>query len=173
MKKIIMTTFLLATITVLFATSLTFTADLGSAQDFIVKTNSYQFSADTRFRFADKYELKIPFTFTTTQGAQFYDAGLFLDYYPFKDYGLFFGLSLLQFGYVNGTVSLENKFYSLNEINIGWTFKFLKGLIVEPSILIRDPSGTFEDEYELIKGAFQCYRKFRFRLSTGWSFDFN
>lgn len=157
----------------LFASSLSVTADLGCAQDFIIKTNSYQFSADTRFRFADKYELKIPVSFSYTRDARFLDAGLFLDYYPFKNYGLFFGLSLVQFGYVNGTTDLNKTIFSLNEINVGWNFRFFDGLTVEPSISIRDPSGTFEDEYELIKGAFQCYRKFRIKLNAGWSFDFD
>lgn len=171
MKRLTILLFCLVLFLPVFAASLSVTADAGSVQDLIFKTNSYQFSAGTGFRFAEKYELKLPLTFSCTQGSQFFDAGLFLNYYPFKDYGLFFGLSLVQFGFANGDTELDKKFYSLNEINIGWTFKFFNHLIVEPSLAIRDPSGTFEDEYELIKGAFQCYRKFRVKLSAGWSFD--
>lgn len=171
MKKVtLVLVFLLALIPV-FSLSLGATLDVGSVQDFLFKTNSYQYSADIRAALTDKFEVRVPATFCVTRGTKLIDSGVFLVYHPWPDYGLFMGLSLIQFAYIRGNENLEKSLYGLNEITLGWTFKFFKGLIVEPSISIHDPSGTFEDEYSLLKGQFPCYRKYRIKLSAGWSFD--
>jgi len=163
--------FLVLSVGFAFADSITTTFDLGFTQDLIIRSKSYQFSTDVRYCFNDKYEVRLPVTMSFAQQAQLYDVGIFLDYYPWKNQGLFFGLSLVQFGLINGETSLEKNLFSLNEVNLGWTFNLVKGLVIEPSLSIRDPSGTYGDEYELIKGVFPCNRDFRFRISAGWRFN--
>lgn len=172
MKKTVVILILAVLSAGLFASSLSATADCGFIQDLLIRTNSYQFSADIRYSFAEKYELRLPLTLSVGEDAKFADAGIFLNYYPLKNKGLFMGLSLFQVAMALEAEGLDKTTYAMNEICIGWTFKIGKGLLIEPSVSIRDSTGTFEDEFELIKGILPCYRKFRPRLSVGWNFQF-
>lgn len=145
--------------------------DAGCVQDFLLKTDSFQMSANIGYSLNDKFELRLPFTVSMAPESQFFDVGIFLCYYPFDAYRFFMSLSLAQFGIVSGQTMLEKNFYGLNEVCLGYSFIFSKGLLLEPALVIRDPSGTFSEEYDMIRGSFPCNRTFRFRLNIGWSFD--
>lgn len=145
-----------------------FSADLASVQDIFLGQNSYQVSLDFRTMVSDEFQIRIPMALTMNQASFLFESGVALVYYPWHT-GPFMGLSVFQFGFSKGSGNLENVI-SLNEVTVGWSFEFGPGLFVEPSIVIRDPSGTFSDEYSRIKGEFPCYTTFRARLLFGWYF---
>ncbi len=142
--------------------------DFGTVQDPIFYKESFQVTGDFRFSLPDGFELRLPLGFTMNNSANLLEVGVMLAYYPW-DTGPFMGLSLFSVGFSNGSEVLEN-LINLNEVLVGWTFNLGYGLFLEPSLCIRDPSGTFSEEYSRIKGTFPCYTTFRFRLSFGWFF---
>ena len=153
----------------LFCSSkLGFALDFGTAQDPIFTPKSFQITGDFRFSLPDGFELRMPLGFTMNESANMLELGVMLAYYPWEK-GPFMGLSLFSVGFSNGNENLEN-LINLNEVLLGWTFNLGYGLILEPSLCIRDPSGTFSEEYSKLKGAFPCYTTFRFRLLFGWFF---
>jgi hypothetical protein len=170
MKRVVLCFLVLLVLTgTLFCSSkLGLSLDLGTAQDFILKKESFQATGDFRFSLPDGFELRLPLGFTKNGSSSLLEVGVMLNYYPWES-GPFMGLSLFAVGFSNGSEVLEN-LINLNEVLIGWTFKLGHGLLLEPSLCIRDPSGTFSEEYSRIKGTFPCYSTFRFRLSFGWFF---
>ena len=143
-----------------------FSADVASVQDIFLGHGSFQVGIDLRTMVSDEFQIRIPMAFTMNQASFLFESGVALVYYPWHT-GPFMGLSVFQFGFSSGSSNLENV-VSLNEVTIGWSFEFGPGLFIEPSIVIRDPSGTFSDEYSRIKGEFPCYTTFRCRLAFGW-----
>lgn len=145
-----------------------FSLDFGIVQDPIFNKGSFQIDGDFRFSLPDGFELRLPLGITINGSSNLMEVGVMLAYYPWET-GPFMGLSLFAVGFSNGSEVLEN-LINLNEVLVGWTFNLGHGLVLEPSLCIRDPSGTFSEEYSQIKGAFPCYKVFRFRLSFGWFF---
>lgn len=145
-----------------------FCADLASVQDIFLGQNSYQISLDFRTMVSDEFQIRIPLSATFIRTSLMLEGALMLVYYPWQT-GPFLGLSVFQMGFTCQCPDLEN-LVNLNEVQIGWTFEFGPGLFVEPSLVVRDPSGTFSDEYSRLKGAFPCYTTFRGKLSFGWYF---
>lgn len=143
-------------------------ADLASAQDILLGKGSYQISIDVRAMVSDEFQLRIPATLSMNKTSFLGEVGVMLVYYPWGK-GPFMGLSMFQVGLTRNCTDLDNV-VNLNEVVFGWSFGFGPGLFIEPSIVIRDPSGTFSDEYSKIKGSFPCYTTFRGRLAFGWYF---
>jgi len=144
--------------------------DCAASQDFVFSKGSFQLSGDFRVVAFDGFELRLPlgFSYSSIGGALMFEFGALLVYYPWEE-GPFMGLSLFQMG-ATGSTDLLERLVNLNEVIFGWTFDLGHGLFLEPGICIRDPSGTFSDEYSKIKGVFPCYGTFRFKLSFGWFF---
>lgn len=178
MKRVLLCFLLLFVLTeALFCTSkLGFALDFATAQDPIFTPKSFQITGDFRCSLPDGFQLRLPLGFTlnteasknSKDKANLLELGVMLAYYPWET-GPFMGLSLFSVGFSNGSETLENMI-NLNEVLLGWTFNLGYGLFIEPSLCIRDPSGTFSEEYSKIKGTFPCYSTFRFRLSFGWFF---
>lgn len=168
MKRVLICFLILILLTgALFGSSkLGFSADLAVAQDFLLNRGNFQVTGDLRLSLPEGFELRLPLGFTKSTASQLVEVGVLLSYYPWET-GPFMGLSLFAVGFTNGSEVLEN-LINLNEVLIGWTFNFGPGLFIEPSLCIRDPSGTFSEEYSQLKGVFPCYSTFRFRLSFGW-----
>jgi len=145
-----------------------FSADLASIQDIFLGDGSFQLSLDLRMMVSEEFQIRIPFAFTMNEASFLGESGIVLVYYPWAE-GPFMGLSVFQAGFSQGSDILDNM-VNLNEVLIGWSFEFGPGLFVEPCLVIRDPSGTFSDEYSSLKGAFPCYTTFRGRLNIGWYF---
>lgn len=145
-----------------------FSADLASAQDVFLGQGSYQVSVDLRTMVSDEFQIRIPLSSSFIGTSFMIEGGIMLVYYPWRT-GPFLALSVFQAGFTNGCGNLENM-VNLNEVQIGWTFEFGPGLFIEPGISVRDPSGTFSDEYSRLKGTFPCYTTFRGKLSFGWWF---
>ncbi len=170
MKRVLICFLLVFTLigTLYCSNKLGFSLDFGTVQDPIFYKESFQVTGDFRFSLPDGFELRLPLGFTMNNSANLLEVGVMLAYYPW-DTGPFMGLSLFSVGFSNGSEVLEN-LINLNEVLVGWTFNLGYGLFLEPSLCIRDPSGTFSEEYSRIKGTFPCYTTFRFRLSFGWFF---
>lgn len=170
MKRVLICFLLVFTLigTLYCSNKLGFSLDVGTVQDPIFYKESFQVTGDFRFSLPDGFELRLPLGFTMNNSANLLEVGVMLAYYPW-DTGPFMGLSLFSVGFSNGSEVLEN-LINLNEVLVGWTFNLGYGLFLEPSLCIRDPSGTFSEEYSRIKGTLPCYTTFRFRLSFGWFF---
>ena len=145
-----------------------FSADTASIQDIFLGKGSFQIGLDFRMMVSDEFQVRIPVAYTMNKTSFMIESGVCLVYYPWHT-GPFMGLSVFQFGFSHGTEELDNM-VSLNEVMLGWSFEFGPGLFVEPSLVIRDPSGTFSDEYSRLKGEYPCYTTFRGRLAFGWYF---
>ena len=143
-------------------------ADIASVQDIFLGKGSCQVSIDVRAMVSDEFQLRIPATFTFNRTSFLGEVGVMIVYYPWGG-GPFLGLSMFQIAMTYNCTDLDNV-VNLNEVIFGWSFEFGPGLFVEPAIVVRDPSGTFSDEYSKIKGTFPCYTTFRGRLSFGWYF---
>ena len=172
MKRILVSVvvlLLLATAAPAFCTGRAgFSADFASVQDIFLGKGSFQVDMDLRMMVSDEFQIRIPIAFTMNRTSFMIESGVSLVYYPWHT-GPFMGLSVFQFGFSHGSSNLENV-VSLNEVMLGWSFEFGPGLFIEPGIVIRDPSGTFSDEYSRLKGEFPCYTTFRGRLAFGWYF---
>jgi len=142
--------------------------DTACVQDIFLGKGSFQVGLDFRMMVSDEFQIRIPVAYTMNGTSFMIESGVSLVYYPWHS-GPFMGLSVFQFGFSHGCAGLENM-VSLNEVVLGWSFGFGPGLFVEPCLVIRDPSGTFSDEYSRLKGEFPCYTTFRGRLAFGWYF---
>lgn len=148
--------------------SIGFGLDAASAQDAAFGQGSVQLAGDLRATVSDEFQIRVPLALSMCDGSMLFEAGMQIVYYPwFK--GPFMSLSLFQLGFSSQCENLDN-IVNLNEVSIGWTFTFGPGIFVEPSLVVRDPSGTFSDEYSSLKGTFPCYTSFRGRLVVGWFF---
>lgn len=145
-----------------------FSADVAVLQDIFLGKGSFQLSFDLRAKVSDEFQLRIPLAVSVNKASFFGEVGIMLVYFPWEK-GPFMGLSMLQIGLTRNCPDLQN-LVNLNEVIFGWSFEFGPGLFVEPAISIRDPSGTFSDEYSLIKGTFPCYTTFRGKVGFGWYF---
>lgn len=145
-----------------------FGVDHASVQDVFFGQKSYQIAMDLRAMVSEEFQIRIPMAVSFVETSLMFEGGIVLVYYPWHT-GPFMALSVFQMGFTSQCDNLEN-LVNLNEVQIGWTFEFGPGLFIEPSLAVRDPSGTFSDEYSRLKGTFPCYTTFRGKLAFGWWF---
>lgn len=138
-------------------------------QDFARNKSAIQLNADTRFTFDTNYQIRVPLTVSIKQTGYFVDTGIYAVCYPYK--GLFFGVSVFETGFTLKNANSTKKTMVLNEIMAGWKFDIKNGWFVEPTLVIKDPTGTYSNEYAQLKGLFPCYRTYRLRVSVGKSFN--
>lgn len=148
------------------------TFDAGIVQDFIIRNSSYALQGDIRCSVTPNFEARLPLEFVYNSSSSMFSAGLSLAYYPFEKSGFFCTLSLISLGFIQPSSVTGQSNISLNELSFGYTQKFKKKFLIEGEIVIRDPSGTFGDEYDSLEEAFHCYKKFRVRLKAGYCFNF-
>ena len=144
--------------------------DAATVQDVFLGDSSWHVSLDLRCPVAEDFELRLPVSFTFNGKAVLTESGMQLVYRPWEG-GLFMGLSLVQLGFLAGDTVAGATCTGLNEVFAGYTFRLSDGLVIEPSVTVRDPSGTYVEEYSLLKGEFPCYSRFRIRLSVGYQMD--
>lgn len=131
-----------------------------------------QAEAVVRLHLDEEFSLRIPLSLTSDllyNEARLWETGLFLDYHPFGN-GAYLSVSLLQIGIFSGADKPEGGILYLNEVAFGYTWRIGKALYLEPRLSVRDPSGVFEDEYELVSRTFPDRSKFRFSVLFGWEF---
>lgn len=117
------------------------------------------------------FGIRIPFTLVSEKNKSsevLIDSGIFLDYLPWEK-GPFISVSLIQAAALTGKQVPENSWFFLNEVELGWEYRFLKdSWYIRPSLVIRDPAGVYETDYETIREYLPGYRKFRCSLVVGW-----
>ncbi|MFC2821187.1 MAG: hypothetical protein ACTTJW_04950 [Sphaerochaeta sp.] len=145
-----------------------FGADLASAQDIFLGKGSFHIAADIRMTVSEEFQIRIPLGFSINRTSQLWETGFDIVCYPWGA-GPFISLSLFRAGFSRNCENIDSM-VNLNEVSIGWTFEFGPELFVEPCLCVRDPSGTFTEEYSRIKGTFPCYTTFRGRIAFGWMF---
>jgi hypothetical protein len=134
--------------------------------------NCLQTRMDLGLRFSSGFGIRFPLTFisdTSISEVSMLGFGLFLDYRPLYD-GFFVSVSLLERGLFFGMDKPTEQNLYLNEVAFGYTWHLFSPLFLEPRILLRDPSGVFQSEYDSISGAFPDFSSVRFSISVGWDF---
>lgn len=135
-------------------------------------TKHIQARMDFTVGFSPEFGIRIPLTVCANQNRDavvLFDFGLFLDYHPWGE-GPFVSVSLVQIGILAGRDRPMDSVFFLNEVLLGWTWHVYKGLYLEPALVVRDPSGVFEDEYDAVRAQLPGMRPFRFSLTVGWDF---
>jgi len=143
-----------------------FYLDLSSAYDLVFDTG-FEFYADAKCNVFDNFALSFPLNLCYDDGAYLMTSGLNLVYYPWNE-GFFVSFTIFLFGFEINSNFLEDDLFSLNEITLGWNQKLSKHCRGEVQFDVRNPSKTFEEEYEEIRTIFPNYRDLRIRLLVGW-----
>jgi len=116
------------------------------------------------------FEMPLMLMIDRTSGNEMlFDLVLNLKYHPWEK-GPFVGVSLAQICMFVGTYRPTEKYHFLNEISFGYTWHFDKDMYIEPSVIFRDPSGSFNDSYSYLHGLVPGYRKFQIGVQFGWRF---
>ncbi|AEV30248.1 hypothetical protein SpiGrapes_2487 [Sphaerochaeta pleomorpha str. Grapes] len=173
MKKAIVTVLLVLILSCLYAekSAVPYVSLDGSSIDFLWN-DCLQTRIDLGVNFSSGFGISFPLTLlsdTTYSDVTLLDFGLFLNYRPFSD-GFFVSVSLFQMGMYFGLDKPAQGNPYLNEVAFGYTWHVSSHLFLEPKLLIRDPSGVFQNEYDIISGVFPDYAPVRFSVSLGWDF---
>jgi len=116
--------------------------------------------------------VEIPLTLVldrTSGGEMLFDFSVDLKYHPWRQ-GPFVGVSLAQMCMFVGAYPPEERTHFLNGISFGYTWYILPRFYVEPALIFRDPSGSFNDSCAYIHGLVPGFGKFRICLQAGWRF---
>ena len=131
-----------------------------------------QAEVELRLEINNEFSLRTPVFLTCDllyQEVELWEFGLFLDYHPFQN-GLYLSVSLIQMGIFSGFDKPETSILYLSEVAFGYTWHITKALYLEPRLVIADPSGVFESEYEQVMRTFPDRSKFRIFFLLGWEF---
>jgi len=131
-----------------------------------------QAEAELRLEINAEFSLRIPVSLTSDllyNEVELWEFGLFLDYHPFQN-GLYLSVSLIQMGVFSGFDKPETSTLYFSEVAFGYTWHITKTLYLEPRLVIADPSGVFESEYDQVMRTFPDRSKFRIFFLFGWEF---
>ncbi|MDD3903884.1 MAG: hypothetical protein PHO09_09430 [Sphaerochaeta sp.] len=138
----------------------------------VLYSDTLQARFDLGIRLSPEFSFRAPVNIVSDRvysNVSLWETGLFLDYHPFES-GLFFSVSLVQLALFSGEDRpLESSLY-LNEMALGYTYHLWDHWFIEPKLIIRDPSGVFQNEYEQVEQILVEYAQFRFSLTFGWDF---
>lgn len=150
-----------------FAFTLDLSLDSFVLKDVALRSPDYQSGLQVAVLLEKDFQIRVPLTVTYKKNLVCFEGALKVAYYPFSK-GLFLSLSMLDMAYLYNMGERSARQYTLNEIEAGWTFFIGKRFFIEPSVCFRDPSGTFADEYEELRGYFNSYSKIKIRLLCGY-----
>ncbi len=131
-----------------------------------------QAKAEVKMDINAEFSLRLPVSLTSDliyNDVQLWEFGLFLDYHPWNN-GLYLSVSLIQMGLFTGLDKPGVSTLYLNEVAFGYTWHMTQSFYLEPRIVITDPSGVFESEYDLVMRTFPDRTKFRIFFLFGWEF---
>jgi hypothetical protein len=145
--------------------------DLGSLES-IVPDRMFM-RAGASVEVSGVFTLDLPVTaasYRAGEGEESYtllDIGMLLKYYPGG--GAFWGgITLFQgVGFIGESVP-EEEYHYMAETAFGFTLSLPSGVFFEPSLLIRDPLGTFRDSLDYIQAYVPTYGNYRLCLTAGW-----
>jgi len=167
MKKILIIFLLLLIGFSLYAISLNL--DLSTACDFAFSSGQ-EYYVDAQFPILEGFCLTVPISLCCYDSLALGTVGLELAYYPWNK-GAFVSFTILELGKELNSNFLEKELFSLNEIKLGWKQEFSNNFQVELQLDVRNPSKTFEDEYEKIRTVFPNYKDLRIRILVGWKLN--
>ncbi len=150
--------------------SLSLALDLRALDALVLPT--MQTKAEVKMDISTEFSLRLPVSLTSDliyNDVQLWEFGLFLDYHPWNN-GLYLSVSLIQMGLFTGLDKPEVSTLYLNEVAFGYTWQMTQSFYLEPRIVITDPSGVFESEYDLVMRTFPDRTKFRIFFLFGWEF---
>ena len=138
----------------------------------VLFSDTLQARFDLGVRLSPEFSFRMPVNLVSDRvyrNVSLWEMGIFLDYHPFGN-GLFLSVSLVQLALFSGVdTPLESSLY-LNEMAFGYTWHFWEHWFIEPKLIIRDPSGVFQNEYKQVEQVLMQYSQFRFTLTFGWDF---
>ncbi|MDD7200383.1 MAG: hypothetical protein SPF89_04710 [Sphaerochaetaceae bacterium] len=102
-------------------------------------------------RFAFRFPLSFSYRLTGAEVSAL-EWGLMVDYHPFPS-GFFLSLGMFQSAYLFGPDKPQEDHLYLHEIAVGWTLRVAPFCLVEPKIVIFDPTGVFASESALWRQA--------------------
>ncbi len=105
----------------------------------------------------------------TSGGEMLLDLSLDLKYHPWEQ-GPFVGLSLAQMCVFVGRFRPSEYFHYINELSFGYTYHVTSDWYVEPSVVFRDPSDSYNDSFAYLQGLVPAFGKFRIHVQVGWRF---
>lgn len=115
-------------------------------------------------------ELPMACTFDRSGGGEILlDISLRLLVHPWQS-GFFMGFSLTQVFLFLGPFVPQDSIHYLNEFTVGYTWEFLSRWFIRPSVIYRDPSDSFVDDFAYIEGLVPSFGKVRFCVEIGWLF---
>ena len=116
------------------------------------------------------FELPVSLLIDRTSGGEMLlDLSINLQYHPWEQ-GPFVGLSLAQICLFIGPYRPSEYYHYLNELSFGYTWYATSNLYVEPSVVFRDPSDSYNDSFAYLQGLIPAFGKFRVHLQVGWRF---
>ena len=116
------------------------------------------------------FEMPVSLIIDRTSGGEMLLAfSLDLKYHPWER-GPFVGLSLAQMCLFVGPYRPTEYYHYLNELSFGYTWYATSNLYVEPSIVFRDPSDSYEDSFDYLHGLVPGFGKLRIHVQVGWRF---
>ncbi len=171
MKKVLLTialALLLCPLPAEEGSTLSLAVDLRAMDALFLPT--LQAKAELKLAVNAEFSLRLPVSLTSDllyNDIRLWEIGLFLDYHPFK-HGIYLSVSLIQAGIFSGFDKPEQSILYLNEVGFGYTWHITQHLYLEPRLVIADPSGVFESEYDLVMRTFADRSKFRIFFLFGW-----
>ena len=173
MRRVLLIIALALTLTTVWAeggSTLSVGLDLRGVEALFLPT--LQTTADLKVNINAEFTLRFPLSLTSDllyNEVKLWEFGLFLDYHPFRN-ALYLSVSLIQMGVFSGFDKPETNILYLNEVAFGCVWHITKFLYLEPRLIIADPSGVFESEYDLVTCTFPDRSKFRVVFLFGWEF---
>lgn len=115
-------------------------------------------------------EFPVSCTFDRSGGGEILlDIALRLLIHPWES-GFFMGFSLTQACLFIGPFVPQESVHYLSEFTVGYTWEFLPRCFIRPSVIYRDPSDSFVDDFAYIEGLVPTHGKVRFCVEIGWLF---
>jgi hypothetical protein len=84
--------------------------------------------------------------------------------------GPFISLALAKISMFVGPFVPQDRIHYVNEIALGYSWEFLPGWFVQPSVVYRDPSDGHAESHAYVQALVPSYQKFRFCLDIGRKF---
>ena len=151
-----------------YGTSFYLGFDLVSVDSFFVDGDRVGF--DFCYRFLDfRVSIPVSYCFCLDDALSALDIGLRVDYYPFKDIDLFFGVDAVRYIRFFGLSSPEERNLFLSSLSVGYTID-LPYSYIEPRVIAHDPARLSEGARDVLDDHFPFYYDFYGQLIVGVRF---
>lgn len=119
-------------------------------------------------QFAFRFPLSFSYRLTGAEISAL-EWGLMVDYRPFSS-GFFLSLGMFQSAYLFGPDKPQEDHLYLHEVAVGWTLHAARFCLVEPKIVMFDPTGVFASESAIWRQTMGNRPDVRISLLVGLAF---